>query len=113
MVWLPAVLAHLQRGADLGDRAPLLFLGSFGPLAAALIVAAGSGGADGIRLWWKALTRWRVGLGWYALALYGFPALGLLAILVLGASDLKAVLAEISRMLLLVPANALMKDATV
>jgi membrane protease YdiL (CAAX protease family) len=107
LVWLPAVLAHLQRGSDLGAGAPLLFLGSFGPLVAALILTAVSGGVAGVRLWLKALARWRVSLAWYALALYGFPALGLLTMLVLGVSHLQAVLAQLPRALLVVPANAL------
>jgi membrane protease YdiL (CAAX protease family) len=107
LVWLPAVTAHLQRGTDLGEGAPLFFLGSFGPLVSALILTAASGGTAGVRVWLKALARWRVGLAWYALALYGFPTLGLLTMLFLGVANLQAILAEAPRALLAVPANAL------
>lgn len=41
----------------------------FGPLLATLIVAALSGGRAGLSAWWQFVTRWRSGLGWYALAI--------------------------------------------
>jgi membrane protease YdiL (CAAX protease family) len=107
LVWLPAVIAHLRRGTDLGQGAPLFFLGSLGPLASALILRVISGGVNGVRVWLGTLTRWQVGLFWYALALYGFPALGLLTMLFLGVANLQAVLAQLPRALWAVPANAL------
>ena len=41
----------------------------FGPLLATLIVAAVSGGRAGLGAWWRYATRWRGGVGWYALAI--------------------------------------------
>jgi len=42
---------------------------SFGPLIAALLTSALTGGRAEVRAWWRCLVRWRGGLGWYALAL--------------------------------------------
>jgi hypothetical protein len=51
---------------------PQLFGGglfAFGPLIAALVVVVLAGGRTGLRAWWRDSTRWRGGLGWYALAI--------------------------------------------
>src|SRR5215510_7016317 len=50
------------------------FLALFGPAAAAIITAAGTEGRAGVRALFRGLAIWRVGLGWYAVAL-GLPAL--------------------------------------
>jgi membrane protease YdiL (CAAX protease family) len=107
LLWLPAVLAHIWRGTSLGQGAPFLFLGSFGPFLAALTLSVVSGGTGGAKAWLRRLGRWRVGLVWYLIALYGFPALGLLTMLVVGAADLRQVLSEVPTVLITVPANAL------
>jgi len=45
---LPALLQHDQSGNSLADGALFLFLGSFGPLLAALILTASSVGTAGV-----------------------------------------------------------------
>jgi uncharacterized protein len=47
-----------------------------GPFLAAVITAAIVGGRTGLRSFFRRLFRWRVGIGWYALALLG-PVIGL------------------------------------
>jgi membrane protease YdiL (CAAX protease family) len=42
---------------------------SLGPLLAALLASALIGGRAEVRAWWQRASRWRGGLGWYALAL--------------------------------------------
>jgi len=46
-----------------------------GPFLAAVITAAIVGGRTGLRSYFRRLFRWRVGIGWYALALVG-PVVG-------------------------------------
>lgn len=41
----------------------------FGPFLAAIITAAVVGGREGLRSYFRRLIRWRVGIGWYAVAL--------------------------------------------
>lgn len=57
------------------------FVALFGPAAAALLVAAATEGHQGVRELLGRLAIWRVGAGWYAVAL-GLPAL--LSILAVG-----------------------------
>jgi membrane protease YdiL (CAAX protease family) len=45
-----------------------------GPITAALIVTAITGGAAGLRRWGARLWKWRVPWRWYAIALIGVPA---------------------------------------
>lgn len=60
---------------------PLIgLLGLFGPAAAALIVAAVTGGKAGVRELLLRTVRWRVGIRWYAIALV-LPAALALAVL--------------------------------
>ena len=54
----------------------------FGPALAALVVVAGADGRAGLKGLLGRVVRWRVGAGWYAVAL------GLPAILALAAADL-------------------------
>lgn len=66
---------------------PLIgFFGLFGPALAAIIVVTVAEGGSGLRDLLGRVLRWRVGVGWYALAL-GLPAL-----LALGAAGLHLVL---------------------
>lgn len=52
--------------------------GAFGPPLAALVVTGLVEGRDGSRAFLRRWVLWRVGARWYALALVGLPALGLL-----------------------------------
>lgn len=53
---------------------------SSGPLLSALIVSAIIGGKTGVFALLRQFTKWRVGLGWYVIALFLLPALHLAAI---------------------------------
>jgi len=67
---VPAVLA--QRGWLPGDPQlylPLAGLGLLGPLLAATILTARSGGRAAVRELYAPLRRWRVPVGWYLVAL--------------------------------------------
>lgn len=55
-------------------------VGAFGPLAAALVLAAREGGRDGVRSLLGRVTRWRVAPAWYAVAVLGPLALTLVTI---------------------------------
>jgi len=66
--WLPAIPYAL-------DMFPSPVLPT-GPFLAAVITAAIVGGKAGLRSYFRRLFRWRVGIGWYALALLG-PVIGL------------------------------------
>ena len=49
-------------------------IGAFaGPTLAAFIVTAATSGAAGLRQLLRRIVQWRVGVGWYLLALLGFP----------------------------------------
>jgi uncharacterized protein len=81
---LPAVLA--QRGFLPGDPTaylPLVGLGLLGPMVAAVYLSFREGGKAQVRALFAPLLRWRVGLGWYALALFVPAALltGILSLL--------------------------------
>ncbi len=106
-VWLPAVWAHLQQGAGLEEGALLLFLGGFGPFAAALILSATSDGTVGVKALLKRLVQWRVDFAWYVVALYGFPALGLLTMVISAVASPQEVLSQGPTVLVAIPAYAL------
>ncbi len=104
---LPAVLQVYQGGKSLADGALFLFLGSFGPGLAALILSALQGGRAGVKALLQGYLPWRAGFAWYLIALYGFGVLGLLAILLLGVASLQDVLSQLPRALVNIPAHAL------
>jgi membrane protease YdiL (CAAX protease family) len=53
---------------------PFQTIGAFtGPTLAAFIVTAATSGAAGLRQLLRQIVQWRVGVGWYLLALLGFP----------------------------------------
>jgi membrane protease YdiL (CAAX protease family) len=55
---------------------PFQTIGAFtGPTLAAFIVTAATSGAAGLRQLVLRIVQWRVGVGWYLLALLGFPLL--------------------------------------
>jgi membrane protease YdiL (CAAX protease family) len=56
------------------------FLFPFGPLLAALIMAAATNGLDGLKDLLSRCLRWRVGLRWYAAALFVPVVIGLAAV---------------------------------
>jgi len=66
--WLPVIPYALG-----GFPSPVL---ATGPFLAAVITAASVGGKAGLRSYFRRLFRWRLGIGWYALALLG-PVVGL------------------------------------
>ena len=55
---------------------PFQTIGAFaGPTLAAFIVTAATSGAAGLRQLLRRIGQWRVGAGWYLLALLGYPLL--------------------------------------
>lgn len=60
--WWPWLLARLHVTVDEGIL-------PFGPFLAALIMLALTGGRPAVNAWLGKITAWRIGLGWYALAL--------------------------------------------
>jgi membrane protease YdiL (CAAX protease family) len=107
LLWLPAILGHQQGSMSLADGSVFFFLGSFGPFLSAAVVTARSSGRAGVDAWVKGLLHWRVRFTWYLVALYGFPALGLLAAALLGIASFSEVLRALPISLFAVPANAL------
>ncbi len=77
--WVPAALSEQGAVGGSPPTAMLVVLGTFAPSVAAVLVAARKGGA-GARPLLGQLLRWRVGPGWYAVALFGPAALMLVAI---------------------------------
>ncbi len=77
--WVPAALSEQGAVGGSPPTALLVVLGTFAPSVAAVLVAARKGGA-GARALLGQLLRWRVGPGWYAVALFGPAALMLVAI---------------------------------
>ena len=84
LITLPALLS--QNGFGLlpfaVPFAPFQTLGAFGPLLAAFVVTAAADGRAGINHLLRRIVRWRVGVGWYLLALGGYllfdPLVGLI-----------------------------------
>ena len=55
---------------------PLVYVGMLvGPTAAALLLVGLESGETGFRQLWASLTKWRVGVRWYAVALFATPLL--------------------------------------
>jgi uncharacterized protein len=80
---LPAVLAKAGvLSAPLEAYMPLAMLGVLGPLAAATWLSARAGGKAEVRALYARLLRYRVHLGWYAVALL-LPGVALTAVLLL------------------------------
>jgi membrane protease YdiL (CAAX protease family) len=83
IAWIPYVLS--QNGLGVWEFAFPNVLGTsqilgmlpgayLGPITAAFIVTAITGGAAGLREWGARLWKWRVRWHWYAIALLGVPA---------------------------------------
>jgi len=60
----PAVKPQLPWLATL-----LMFAGSFGPSLAAIVLVASTRGLEGLRPWLSRCLQWRIGWGWWAVAL--------------------------------------------
>lgn len=73
-LWMPVVLLFPDVSAPPWWALVLVFVGIFGPSAAALATAAIHGGRLELRSLVAKLLRWRVGWRWYALVLLGPPA---------------------------------------
>ena len=58
-------------------------LGGFGPAISAFLVLAITSGKPGVVSLVRSMVHWRVGVGWYLLALLGIPFLNFLAFLVI------------------------------
>ena len=59
---------------------PLGIFVGYGFVVATLIIVGVTEGKGGIRALLRRFLIWRVGLGWYGVVLFGFPAINLLAI---------------------------------
>jgi membrane protease YdiL (CAAX protease family) len=67
---LPALLVTLGLVAGPIERFMLpLGLGAFGPLLAAVLISRITSGTEGLRALFRPLRTWRVGAGWYVVAL--------------------------------------------
>ncbi len=78
VVWSPAVL--LSGGVSDPQTSALLHLaGSLGPIASAFVVTALATGTAGVRELLGRVFRWRVGVGWWLVALAGPAILFLVA----------------------------------
>ena len=72
-----------------------------------MIVSAASEGRAGVRRLLERLLPWRASVAWTLIALYGFLALGLPAITLLGVASVSEALAQLPLALVAVPLNAL------
>ena len=81
LLWIPYFLS----GAELGllpITLPnlLILLGQYGPMIIALVMSLAIGGSPAARRLLRRHLQWRVGVGWYLLAIFGpFLALGVVA----------------------------------
>jgi uncharacterized protein len=72
-IWLPL-------GFLVPENPYLSLPGAWAPTVSALILIGVSEGRDGIRKFLKRLLRWRVGVGWYLVVLFGVAMIAYLAI---------------------------------
>jgi CAAX protease family protein len=80
LAWLAQCLAILL----LGDVTPGLLVELLVLFGAALLVTAAADGRPGVRRLFSGVVRWRVGAGWYVIALLALPLLTLLTAVVTG-----------------------------
>jgi membrane protease YdiL (CAAX protease family) len=81
--WLPSVLAQNGLGL-LPMRLPsaAIAAGALGPIVAGFLLTAMRSGKAGLRQLLRRFILWRMGVGWYGVALCGFPLLLWLGVLV-------------------------------
>lgn len=95
IAWTPYILSNNGLGVwdytfELGQLTGMLPGAYLGPITAALIVTAVTGGAAGLRTWGARLWRWRVRWHWYVIALLGVPAALILTGLVVSGGQVVA-----------------------
>jgi len=73
-------LRRPQLVLPVGVAITLLLVADLGPTLGALVALASSGGSRGVRMWLSQLKQWRISWYWYALALVGPTAMGIVAI---------------------------------
>jgi membrane protease YdiL (CAAX protease family) len=99
LAWLPYILS--KQGLGIWDYHFPVILGSpqisgvlpgayLGPVAAAFIVTALTGGRPALRRWAARLWRWRVNWRWYAIALVGVPLAVVLSGMAFSGGDIHA-----------------------
>jgi len=93
--WLPIVFAGQSVGV--GVR-PSHFPGLLGPMLAALIITASTGGRIGLRELLARMGRWRVPLRWYAVALSPLAFLTVAVLFIRATGGAVPVLADFGRM---------------
>ena len=79
VVWAPAVFLSGGPSEPLTLAALLHLVGGLGPMASAFVVTALGGGSAGVRELVGRVFRWRVGAGWWVVAVLGTPILFLVA----------------------------------
>jgi membrane protease YdiL (CAAX protease family) len=80
--WAPAVVLSHGPSEPQTLAALLHLFGSLGPMLSALVVTALAGGFSGVRELLGRVSRWRVGLWWWVVAVLGTPILFLLVAVV-------------------------------
>jgi uncharacterized protein len=69
-IWAP-IVASAQDWVKWSVPFALYYLGSFGPMLAAIIVTALTEGSRGLRYLFGGLFKWRVGFGYFAFSVFG------------------------------------------
>jgi membrane protease YdiL (CAAX protease family) len=101
-LWAPVLAERLGvRGTRYATL--LLFVGGFGPFLSALLLTFVERGSSGVKAILGRLVLWRVGFGWYLVAFYGFPAYGLLAIVLTGVSSPHSAVSAFQTIFLVLP----------
>lgn len=72
-LWLPLVMR--SRGADIALLPYQHYIGSVGPMLAAMVVVGTINGKNGVAQLLRGLLKWRVELRWYVIAILGPAAL--------------------------------------
>lgn len=101
ITWLGWVPQALHSHGLFPFDARFLYLFGVGPMVAAFIVLRVLRGKDAAEELFGPLLRWRVGVGWYAVALFGYVAIWLAAVSISG--DLRTELEEVGPLLALSP----------
>jgi hypothetical protein len=103
-----ALLTGEIRSGGPSPRVPLYYIAAFGPSIAGVAMAARDDGTAGVRRMFARLVPSRTSIPWYLAAIFGFPALNLIATRLLSPESF-ARIPEWDRLLLLLPIT-LVKD---